>query len=61
MLKQTPSKRLEKLELKVQETEKALIYTQNIVHEKLAEATDKKYEFGEILECLDALMQHLNL
>jgi len=61
MLKQTTSKRLERLEKKVKEMEKALVYTQGIVHAKLAEAADKRYEFGEILECLDDIMEHLNL
>jgi len=61
VLKRTTSKRIDILERRVKKIEKALIYTQEIVHAKLAEAVDKKYEFGEILECLDDIMEHLNL
>lgn len=60
MLRKTTSKRLEEMESKLKRMEDAVIYTQNLVHSKLAEAVDKKYEFTEILECMDDILGWIN-
>jgi hypothetical protein len=59
--KLTNAQHFRQFEARIETLEKAHIRLHEIVHERLAKAVDKKYEFGEILECLDDIMTHLNL
>ncbi|EFK95614.1 hypothetical protein LDC_2371 [sediment metagenome] len=63
-----PGKRLHELEKKVLHLENISLIALNTArsvradfNSRFAESIDRKYEFDEILECLDDIMEHLQL
>lgn len=56
-----PGKKLKELEKRVAEIEKHTIRTRELFNSRFAEAIDRRYVFDEILECLDDIMEHLQL
>jgi hypothetical protein len=59
-LKRTASKRITDLDERVRKLELNLEALHSLTRDHLGKALDKKYEFGEILECLDDIMHYID-